>query len=109
MSQNRSSRGQTLRVRLDETEHEHLVASARAAGLTVSDFVRQAVVRTKISNSAAQKKKALLLAEFNTLLAWASEWSKGSGGPDEAYRVSFVLLKLERHFRSLFEEEDPAS
>lgn len=62
------NKNKTLQVRLSESDHRYLLVVAKMVGLTPSQYVRSLIQATVNAAKVQEKKGALKIEDFETVL-----------------------------------------
>lgn len=99
MSQNRSRRETTLKVRMDEAEYADLKIRAEAAGSDLSKFVRQVIQNSRVVSREDWRKCVYVLTEVNVSLALLVQRLERAEDSFDAVNLIFVLSQIDRTIR----------
>lgn len=88
---NRHDQGARLRVEKTEIEHK-----AQLAGLTLSDFIRRTVARSRTRQTQAEREHLRLLARAGNNLNQLARWANTYKSDIEAVRLLVALESLRR-------------
>ena len=98
------SRTVTANARVTPEELEQWRGKARAAGTSLSELLRQAMVRTRTWTAAAraaERERTLQLARLGSNLNQIARWANTHKAGAEAVEVIAHLVAIERDLRAL--------
>ena len=100
-----------LEVRCSPDEHEAWKAKATAAGLTLSDLVRQSLGRVRswtVGDRRAARERVQQLARIGNNLNQIARWANTHKGAAEATEVIGALISIERLLQEPAQEPSDA-
>ena len=98
------SRTVTANARVTPSELEQWRAKARAAGVSLSELLRQAMTRTRTWTAAAreaERERTLQLARIGSNLNQIARWANTHKSTAEAVEVIAHLAAIERELGAL--------
>ena len=98
------SRTVTANARVTPEELEQWRAKARAAGVSLSELVRQAMARTRTWTAAArdaERERTFQLARIGSNLNQIARWANTHKASAEAVEVIAHLMTIERELGAL--------
>lgn len=101
MSQNRSRRETTLKVRMDEAEYADLKMRAEAAGSDLSKFVRQVIQNSRVVSREDWRKCVYVLTELNVFLGLLVQRLERAEDRFDAANLILVLSQIDRSIRQV--------
>lgn len=104
------SDGPVIKVRVTHNQYLFLKAKAGAAGMTVSELLRDHGDKVAVVNRTDWRMRTYQLAKIGTNLNQIAHWANAHKSAAEAHQVVLALLRLERVIRSDFglDQEDGA-
>lgn len=90
-----------LQIRLTVAERAALEAKAAAAGITLSDFVRQHIGKAQVVNRDDWRRAVYLLSNLTNNLNQVARWANTYKDAADALAVVSHLVSIERQARQL--------
>ena len=85
-----------IKVRVSESEKTEIEHKAQLAGLTLSDFIRRTVARSRTRQTQAEREHLRLLARAGNNLNQLARWANTYKSDIEAVRLLVALESLRR-------------
>ena len=85
-----------IKVRVSESEKTEIEHKAQLAGLTLSDFIRRTVARSRTRQTQAEREHLRLLARAGNNLNQLARWANTYKSDIEAVRLLMALESLRR-------------
>ena len=85
-----------IKVRVSESEKTEIEHKAQLAGLTLSDFIRRTVARSRTRQTQAEREHLRLLARAGNNLNQLARWANTYKSDIEAVRLLVALESLHR-------------
>lgn len=99
MSPNRPLRERVIKVRVFDDQYLFLKAKAQAAGVTVSELLRDRGDQIVVVNRSDWRRRTYQLAAIGNNLNQLARWANGHPAGD-AHQLMLALLRVERAVRS---------
>lgn len=99
MPSNRPRREQVIKVRVFDNQYLFLKAKAQAAGMTVSELLRDHGDKVAVVNRTDWRLRTYQLGKIGTNLNQLVHWANTHKSAAEAHDVVIALLRLERLIR----------
>lgn len=96
----RPNRERIIKFRVFDDQYLFLKAKAKAAGMTVSELLRDHGDQLTVVNRTDWRQRTFQLAKIGTNLNQLAHWANSHKGAVEAHQVVLALLRLERAMRS---------
>lgn len=96
----RPRREQVIKVRVFDDQYLFLKAKAKAAGMSVSELLRDHGDKVAVVNRTDWRMRTYQLAKIGTNLNQLAHWANAHKSVAEAHDVVVALLRLERTIRS---------
>ena len=88
------SRNLWLKMRVSADERAHIQSTAKAAGVTVSDFIRHRVLNYRLRSRGYEREVTLHLARIGANLNQLARWANTHKGDAESLEVLICLDRL---------------
>lgn len=100
MSHDRPNRERILKIRVYDDQYLFLKAKAKAAGMTLTEMLRDHGDQLTVVNRTDWRQRTFQLAKIGTNLNQLAHWANTHKSAIEAHQVVLALLRLERAMRS---------
>lgn len=98
----RPNRERVIKIRVYDDQYLFLRAKAKAAGMTVSEMLRDHGDQIAVVNRTDWRLRTYQLGKIGTNLNQLVHWANAYKSAAEAHQVVLALLRLERVIRSEF-------
>lgn len=102
MSKKRLRRPHMIKIRLFDGELQRIRYLADAAGMDMSEFLRESATKTQVVNREDWRQRTYLLIVVVNYLSILAHWAKSTPANAETFAITVCLLRLERLIRSAF-------
>lgn len=99
MAGDRPCREQTIKVRVFDDQYLFLKAKAKAAGMTISELLRDHGDKVAVVNRTDWHLRTYQLGKIGTNLNQIAHWANAHKSTADAHQVVIALLRLERLIR----------
>jgi hypothetical protein len=96
-------RSRRVWIRFSEPEHAALKAKASAAGISVSELLRDHVGKVRIRHREDQRQRTVVLNRINANLNMLARWCNVHKGGADAVQIMAYLRAVEREIIRLSE------
>jgi nitrogen-specific signal transduction histidine kinase len=100
MPSSRPRRERVIKVRVFDDQYLFLKAKAKAAGMTVSELLRDHGDQLTVVNRTDWRQRTFQLSKIGTNLNQLAHWANTHKSAIEAHQVVLALLRLERAMRA---------
>jgi hypothetical protein len=97
----RRARGRRLEFRLSDEEYAELQAKADAAGIKISQLLRDHFGKVRIRHRRDERQRLALLNRINANLNMIAKWANTHKGRADATIIQAHLLAIEREITRL--------
>jgi len=99
MPSNRPNRERVIKVRVYDDQYLFLRAKAKAAGMSVSELLRDHGDQIAVVNRTDWRLRTYQLGKIGTNLNQIAHWANAHKSAADAHQVVIALLRLERLIR----------
>ena len=96
-----TTRNKMLRVRFSDEEWEGLQQLSAAAGMSMSEIVRDHLGKVRVKNRQDQKQRTVALNRINANLNMIARWVNIHRGAADSVEVVAHLMSIERAIKSI--------